>query len=235
MNTQQVLQVYDREYAERYENQFLFDDSARPKYELEVDLMRRLVRPDDRWLDVACGTGHFLSLFPGVRRAGLDLSPGMLEVARRANPGVDFTEGDFRQPRPAWENAWTFVSCMWYAYCLVETTADIRALVRNLAAWTAPEGGRCFLPLFHPEKACKTVIPYDGVDFMGGHFRVTGIIWNFVEPDGKTHDSLISPQTEYMVELFEPYFESVEVITYHKERVVTPFKAILASGKRAPA
>ena len=56
-------------------------------------------------LDVGCGTGHFLNLllnqphgsgptFPSLRLAGIDISPGMLKIAReRLGNDVDLREG----------------------------------------------------------------------------------------------------------------------------------------------
>ena len=50
-------------------------------------------------LDVACGSGKLTAELakiagPGGRVVGLDFSPRMLEVARRAHPGLEFKEGD---------------------------------------------------------------------------------------------------------------------------------------------
>lgn len=43
------------------------------------------VRPHEHYLDVACGTGALLEFFAGAQRSltGMDLSPGMIERARR--------------------------------------------------------------------------------------------------------------------------------------------------------
>ena len=49
-------------------------------------------------LDVACGSGKLTAelarLARGGRVAGVDFSPQMLDVARRANPSLEFIEGD---------------------------------------------------------------------------------------------------------------------------------------------
>ncbi len=57
----------------------------------------RAVRPGDRVLDAACGTGDFAvaSLRAGAGRVvGLDFSERMLERARRKVPAVEFVRGD---------------------------------------------------------------------------------------------------------------------------------------------
>ncbi|HEX4521014.1 MAG TPA: ubiquinone/menaquinone biosynthesis methyltransferase [Gaiellaceae bacterium] len=55
------------------------------------------VRPGDRVLDAACGTGDLAlaDLHAGAASVtGLDFSPGMLERARRKAPELDWVEGD---------------------------------------------------------------------------------------------------------------------------------------------
>jgi ubiquinone/menaquinone biosynthesis C-methylase UbiE len=46
--------------------------------------------------DLGCGPGHVAGWLAGlgVRPVGIDLSPGMLDVARRQYPEVEFREGD---------------------------------------------------------------------------------------------------------------------------------------------
>ncbi|MBW8876107.1 MAG: methyltransferase domain-containing protein [Acidobacteria bacterium] len=49
--------------------------------------------------DVGCGPGHVTRYLheQGVTVAGIDLSAGMVAVARRRNPGLSFQVGDMRQ------------------------------------------------------------------------------------------------------------------------------------------
>lgn len=55
------------------------------------------VKADDTVLEVGAGTGNFLALFEGhaARRIALDLTPGMLDVAR-AKPGLLLVQADGR-------------------------------------------------------------------------------------------------------------------------------------------
>jgi len=56
-----------------------------------------VVRPGDRVLDAACGTGDFAVAdhrAGALEVTGLDFSPRMLERARRKAPGLRFVEGD---------------------------------------------------------------------------------------------------------------------------------------------
>lgn len=47
--------------------------------------------------DLGCGPGHVAAWLAGhgLRAVGIDLSPGMIAVARREYPGAEFREGDF--------------------------------------------------------------------------------------------------------------------------------------------
>lgn len=52
-----------------------------------------------RLADLGCGSGVFTDLLRrhGFHCAGLDLSPGLVEIGRRTYPGVEFFEGDVEQ------------------------------------------------------------------------------------------------------------------------------------------
>jgi SAM-dependent methyltransferase len=57
------------------------------------------MKPGDRVLDVACGTGILAReaadrVGPAGRVTGLDLNEAMLAVARRLRPGIDWRQGD---------------------------------------------------------------------------------------------------------------------------------------------
>lgn len=55
------------------------------------------LRPNERVLDLGTGTGTAagMALGEGRRVTGLDAAAGMLEIARRENPGAEFVEADF--------------------------------------------------------------------------------------------------------------------------------------------
>jgi len=158
MNREEVERLYDARYARSYSERFLLSDITRPDAEFEITVLRRLLAAGASWLDVACGTGHFLSKFPQAARAGLDVSPDMLEIARKANPGVTFHQGDFRDDIPEWCDRWGLVSCMWYAYGLVDSLREIRTVMGNLAAWTSPDG-TCFVPSPILGKSPRSICP----------------------------------------------------------------------------
>ena len=85
-----------------------YDDTA-PRYNRQIKLFERVLFGDGRsWvcsqaqgdvLEIAVGTGRNLRHYPdGVRLTGIELSPGMLELARReaaeVRPDADLRVGD---------------------------------------------------------------------------------------------------------------------------------------------
>jgi SAM-dependent methyltransferase len=56
-------------------------------------LLRKLVHPGARVLDIGCGTGEFLAALEPAKGVGLDFSPKMVELARARYPGLTFLEG----------------------------------------------------------------------------------------------------------------------------------------------
>jgi len=64
-------------------------------------------------LDVGCGTGHHMSILRsrGYDVSGVDGSEGMLEVARRNNPGSDITIADVER-LPHKSSSFDYVMCI---------------------------------------------------------------------------------------------------------------------------
>ena len=65
-----------------------------------VDLILEGLEPGARVLDVGCGTGRPVAEYlvaRGFRVVGVDSSPKMLEIARRAVPGAEFLTGDMTE------------------------------------------------------------------------------------------------------------------------------------------
>ncbi|MGD9868855.1 MAG: glycosyltransferase [Hyphomicrobiales bacterium] len=63
-------------------------------YAEDRDYMRFLVPAGARVLDLGCGTGDLLAGLSPSQGVGIDLSPKMVEIARRKYPDLDFRVGD---------------------------------------------------------------------------------------------------------------------------------------------
>jgi SAM-dependent methyltransferase len=183
MKPEDITRLYDEAYAAAYEENFLLSPLTKPDSDHELELLRSFLTAGVTWLDVACGTGYFLHHFPQTERAGIDLSPAMLRLARQANPGVSLIQRDFRDANASWIDRWGLVSCMWYAYGLVDTVSDILRLIENMGLWTAPNG-TCFMPLADPRMMTGVNLPYEASSPNPGRLMITGIVWSYIEDGG---------------------------------------------------
>ncbi|BCB88501.1 class I SAM-dependent methyltransferase [Phytohabitans suffuscus] len=126
-----------------------------------VELVRQR-RPEARTLlDVACGTGLHLRTFAAEfdEVEGVELSPAMLDIARRRLPGVPLRAGDMR----TFDLGRTFdaVTCVSNAVAEVETREGLALALRRMAAHLAPGGVLVVEPWYFPENYL------DG--YVGGH------------------------------------------------------------------
>jgi SAM-dependent methyltransferase len=215
MDRNEIRRLYDPSYADSYEGKFLHSDLGKSDRDFEVRYIGETLGPGDRWLDVACGTGYFLSQFPHIDRAGADLSPAMLDKARQANPGVTFTEWDFRDPNPEWNDRFDLVTCMWYAYGLVDSLKQVLVVIDNLTSWTKP-AGRCLLPISDPRQIARVNYPYQTLDTpWDGQVFIEGIMWSYVEEGGKkVHAHQISPTPEFIIDAMRRKFHDVTEVVY---------------------
>ena len=116
MNDQQRIDLqssYDRvaaEYARR-----IFDELADKPFDREL-LDRFAARLKDAGIvcDMGCGPGQIARYLHerGVTALGVDLSPGMIEHARRLNPGLDFQTGDMLALNVA-DEAWAGIAAFY--------------------------------------------------------------------------------------------------------------------------
>jgi SAM-dependent methyltransferase len=133
--------IYDSIYADK-------------DYEAECDLIEEAFarhRPTEvrSLLDLGCGSGgHLLPLARrGYEVAGVDLSPGMLDVARRkvadaGLPGVDLHQGDLRSVRlgRTFDAALLMFAVLGYQ----SSNDDVLAALRTVRAHLRPGGVLCF-------------------------------------------------------------------------------------------
>jgi tetratricopeptide (TPR) repeat protein/4-hydroxybenzoate polyprenyltransferase len=221
MDKNNVLEIYDDNYAQEYNQKFLLDEASKQNADFEEETISKLldeIGEGATWLDVACGTGYFLSRFPNIERAGLDISPAMLKVAKQENQNALLVQGDYRDKRPQWERQWDLVSCMWWAYSYAESLSELEKVIENFANWTSKRG-ICFLPVCDPMElgAGELKLPYISkhIGEAGGYYQFEGVIWSWIDEQAeKRHLNLLAPQLDYMLALFKKYFEQVEIIEY---------------------
>ncbi len=88
---------YDR-VAEEYARRMLHELDNKP---LDRELLERFARQTagkGRVADLGCGPGQIARYLHdhGADAFGIDLSPAMVDLARREHPGVEFQQGDMR-------------------------------------------------------------------------------------------------------------------------------------------
>lgn len=93
--TQSIRENYDR-IAEEYALHIFRELQHKP---LDRELLNRFaadVAGRGEVCDLGCGPGHIARYLSdaGMNVFGADLSPGMLAIARRLNPGISFRPGD---------------------------------------------------------------------------------------------------------------------------------------------
>lgn len=107
-------------------------------------------RPGEWALDAGCGTGFHLEALSraGSRAVGLDLSAGMLRVARRAAPRAWLAQADLDRPFPVRRNGFDVV----ISALVSEHLKHPRRFFREAFA-ALRRGGRLVFSAFHPELA----------------------------------------------------------------------------------
>jgi SAM-dependent methyltransferase len=245
MQPDDVRELYDEATARTYNERWHGNPWGNDTLHL-ADAIGRRVHPEVRWLDVGCGTGHFLSRFPGIERAGTDLSPSMLAEAREASPdALFFEEWDFRQDRTDWHDGFSLVTCTGEPWSYVETIGEIEQLVANLAAWTAP-GGTCLLAAQDPLDLTGMRLPYyiPGEPGFPGEIYLKAVVWSMVdrshehipEIGPKWHHDLVWPLLEHWVAEFGRHFRTVivETLPHDPPWLNTPRRVVVAKDKRRP-
>lgn len=239
MKPDAVRDLYDRHTAATYNERWHGAPWGNDTDILAAAIARQ-VRADTRWLDVGCGTGHFLSRHPGVERAGTDMSPSMLAEARAASPDATFfREWDFRNDVPEWRDQWTLVTCTGQPWSYVDTIAEIEQLVANLAHWTAPDG-TCLLAMQDVTDLTGLRLPYQvaGEPGFPGEIWMKAVVWSMTDrshEQPREHDDLVWPTLGHWVATFGRYFDNVVVETQPHDPpwLNTPRRVLLASGKRS--
>lgn len=237
MKPDEARALYGPAYAARYEELWQRHDLWQAEAGHYVRSLGELIEPDTKWLDVGCGTGWFLSQFPGIERGGLDLSPSMLEKARANNPDAAFfREGDIRVDVPEWHDRFDLVSSTGQAWGYVDSIRDVEKAAENMARWTAPDG-------------VLYVQPPDLFDLVGHQLtydfstdtppdntvRITGAIWSYYDEAGE-HQDQVWPSLDVWVKWLSRWFRLVEVHTWPHEPAEIlhgPRRLVLARHKRA--
>lgn len=119
-------------------------------------------------LDLACGTGILCQILhnQGIRTRGMDLSSGMIEIARSTNRDIAYDVADMVTYRP--EETFELVTCTGDAFNHIASLADLQTIFQNIHGYLAQDGWLVFDIL--NEHEVSTSEPFE-MDF-DGHTRV---------------------------------------------------------------
>ncbi|WP_224361477.1 class I SAM-dependent methyltransferase [Hyalangium versicolor] len=188
-NEESVRQVYG-EIAPAYE--VLFPSLHR--YEDRVErFLEQVVTPGCRVLDVGCGTGLLTRTLEGsVEVVGLDLSPEMLELARKGRPSGTWHVHSYHQPVPQELGRFDVV----LAIGCLDFCDDLRLVLNHLSAALEPSGRMLFTVLERrqgldghemPRRQVQTAGPSVWVTFPSFEETASALTTAGLQPHSYTH------------------------------------------------
>ena len=161
--TRSGYDAVSREYAERFGTELVGKPMDR---EVLDGFAGRLAR-SARVVDMGCGPGQIAAYLAGrgADVVGMDLSCGMVSVAREFHPGLDFLAGDMRA-LPFADRSLAAISAM---YCIIHIQRDEIAAVLTELRRVLGSGG-LLLMSFHIGKRVERLTEFLGhsvsIDFV---------------------------------------------------------------------
>ncbi len=138
------------EMAQYYDLIYAFKDYHAEADAIKACILRHNATPDQRLLDVACGTGrHVEHLSASFHAEGLDLSPELLELAKRRNPGIPFHCSDMRTFDLS--DRFDVITCLFSAIGYMASIADLKLALSTMANHLRSNGLLIIEPWLTPE------------------------------------------------------------------------------------
>ena len=102
-------------------------------------LSEKGIQPEN-CLDLGCGTGILCEILhsSGIRATGMDLSSGMIEIARQGNPEICYHVANMVTFRPA--ERFDLVTCTGDALNHIPELSDVKQIFENVYESTSPGG-----------------------------------------------------------------------------------------------
>lgn len=129
--------------------------------------------PGERVLDAGCGTGAYLRMLRAAQSlpVGLDLSPGMLRIARQMSPGITVVRADLNRAFPVRPGIFDAVISALVSEHLTNLQSFFLEVYAALRC-----GGRFVFSAFHPQLARSGIeanFERDGIEYRLGAERHT--------------------------------------------------------------
>jgi len=175
------LQTAYDSVAEEYAQKFFHELQHKPFDRKILDRFAERVRCLGPVCDLGCGPGQVARYLHerGVDAFGVDLSPAMVQVAQRLNPGLRFEQGDMRALSAA-DGAWAGIAAF---YSVIHTPREgAVSTFQELSRVLRPEG--LLLLAFHIGTG---VIHLD--EWMGKPLSVDFVLFSAAEIEGYLRES----------------------------------------------
>jgi len=165
-----------------------------------LDRFAESVRNSGIACDLGCGPGHMARYLHGrgIQVCGMDLSTGMVERARRLNPGIEFNQGDMRT-LPVRDNTWAGIAAF---YAIVHfPLPDLDRSLREMMRVLAP-GGRLLLSFHIGEDTAQIEYLWESGAALEFHFFRVSTVRGSIERAGFEIEEIIerdpyAPEVEY--------------------------------------
>jgi ubiquinone/menaquinone biosynthesis C-methylase UbiE len=159
--TQQLLH---NKLAKYYDRVYSFKDYLDEAVRLQNLIIKYLESGGNSLLDVACGTGlHLKHLKDDFLCTGVDVSKGMLKIARKNAKGVTFKEADMKTMRLG--KQFDVILCLLSSIGYVKTAASLEKTIWNFSKHLK-KGGLALIEPSHTKSAYVNGEPrittYDG-------------------------------------------------------------------------
>ena len=124
-------------------------------------------------LDLGCGTGVLCEILhrSGIHASGIDLSAGMIEIARQSNPEISYEVANMITYCP--NTQFDLVTCTGDALNHIEKLADILQIFHNVYRYTSPGGYFIFDILNKNEVSTSEPFEMDFTETLRVWFQMT--------------------------------------------------------------
>lgn len=124
-------------------------------------------------LDLACGTGILCEILykNGIQASGMDLSEGMISIARKNNPNISYEVADMITYHP--QKRFDLVTCTGDALNHIIDLQDVEQIFQNVHGYLNEGGYFIFDILSEKEVPKSDPIPLDFSDTVKAQFMVT--------------------------------------------------------------
>jgi len=131
------VDVYDDFYANIYD--YLVFNNIKDAYEVGEIINNTNASETSVILDIGCGTGHHVGLLSekNLKVIGVDISPSMIETARKNYPGLNFKVSNALDNTQFNHNMFTHILCLYFT---IYYFPDKRIFFDNCMDWLMPGG-----------------------------------------------------------------------------------------------